>query len=89
PKPGMRLKLMDADGLNSSDVWVKEVNEETVTLDLNHPAAGKDLNFKIRVLEKGGDLEPQFMSNQDIFGLGCNGICGHDHEDGKSDNLDE
>jgi peptidylprolyl isomerase len=80
PKPGMRLKLMDPNGLNSSDVWVKEVTENSVTLDLNHPAAGKALNFEIKILEKNGDLEPQFLSNQNLFGLSCDGSCGHDHD---------
>ncbi|MFO8020103.1 MAG: peptidylprolyl isomerase [Promethearchaeia archaeon] len=82
PKPGMRLKLMNANGLNNSDVWVKEVTENTVTLDLNHPSAGKALNFKIKIVEKGEDLTPHFTRNQSIFGLNCDGSCStpqHDH----------
>lgn len=80
PKPGMRMKLMDPNGLNSSDVWVTQVTEKTVTLDLNHPAAGRALNFEIKILEKNGDLEPQFLTNQTLFGLGCDGSCDHDHD---------
>jgi peptidylprolyl isomerase len=29
---------------------LKDLNEQTATLDLNHPLAGKDLNFSIEVL---------------------------------------
>ena len=29
---------------------IKEVNDETVTIDFNHPMAGKDLNFEIELV---------------------------------------
>jgi len=32
-------------------VTVKEIKEETVVLDANHPLAGKDLTFELEVLE--------------------------------------
>ena len=31
-------------------VWVREVGEETVVIDLNHPLAGVDLVFEVEVL---------------------------------------
>jgi FKBP-type peptidyl-prolyl cis-trans isomerase SlyD len=34
-----------------SRLRVREIKEETVVLDLNHPLAGKTLNFRVRVLD--------------------------------------
>jgi FKBP-type peptidyl-prolyl cis-trans isomerase SlyD len=30
---------------------IKEVNEDTVVLDLNHPLAGHDLHYQVRVVQ--------------------------------------
>ncbi len=30
---------------------VKAINEETVTLDFNHPLAGEDLMFEVELIE--------------------------------------
>jgi len=49
PEVGMTLKLVDENG-EEIPVVVIEVNEETVTLDANHPLAGKELTFDIEVL---------------------------------------
>jgi len=50
PEVGMTLKLVDENG-EEIPVVVIEVNEETVTLDANHPLAGKELTFDIEVLD--------------------------------------
>jgi len=34
-------------------VWVRAVNDESATVDANHPLAGKDLEFDIRVVSIG------------------------------------
>ncbi len=47
---GAILQMQTADG-GSMLVVVKALTEETVTLDANHPLAGKDLAFEINLLE--------------------------------------
>jgi peptidylprolyl isomerase len=46
-------QALEAQGDNgqSAQVFVKEVNEDTVVIDGNHPLAGKDLVFEIEVVE--------------------------------------
>jgi len=50
PKVGDRLQLQHPDGRVTS-VLVTEVGDTTITLDANHPLAGKDLTFEIELLE--------------------------------------
>ncbi len=48
PEVGMRLQLSAEEGV--MEVTVTEVGEDTITLDANHPLAGKTLTFAIEVL---------------------------------------
>lgn len=50
PKPGMTLGLKQPGGGQMS-AKVIAVTEKDITLDLNHPLAGKVLNFKIKVVD--------------------------------------
>jgi len=50
PEVGQRLRLQQPDGRNV-DVVVKEVNDDTVVLDANHPLAGETLIFEIELVE--------------------------------------
>ena len=70
PKKGMMLALM---GPNNQPIpaTIKEVKEDTVDVDLNHPMAGKTLNFKIKIVETGCEPDPPSA-------CGCG--CGHDHQ---------
>ena len=47
---GMQLMMNNGEG-QSFPVLVKEVKEETVLLDANHPLAGEDLVFDIELVE--------------------------------------
>ena len=47
--PGTFLLTQAADG-SQRPVRVHEVNEDAVVLDFNHPLAGKNLSFDIRIL---------------------------------------
>ena len=42
--------LESQDGEQTTKVIVKEVKENTVVLDANHPLAGKDLTFELKVV---------------------------------------
>lgn len=81
PQSGMMLLVMGPHG--PMPATIKEVVDDMVTLDLNHPLAGKDLTFKIKILETGCEPDPPEACGcgcesepQDACGCGC----GHDHE---------
>ena len=47
---GVALQLRDEDG-EVFDAYVESVNKKTVEINLNHPLAGKELLFSVKVLE--------------------------------------
>jgi FKBP-type peptidyl-prolyl cis-trans isomerase 2 len=49
-KVGMMLGITLPDG-NQIPAKICEVDEKEVTIDLNHPLAGKNLNFEISIIE--------------------------------------
>jgi peptidylprolyl isomerase len=49
-KVGTILQMQGPNG-EATLVMVKALNDESVTLDANHPLAGKDLTFEINLLE--------------------------------------
>ncbi len=49
-KPGKVVGLQTSEGMKIGAV-IKEVKKDDVVVDLNHPMAGKTLNFRIKVLE--------------------------------------
>lgn len=50
PQVGQRLQIRQAQG-QSITVTVTDVSESNITLDGNHPLAGKDLTFDIQLQE--------------------------------------
>lgn len=50
PEEGMMLQVRGQDG-SVSNVVVSEVTDDKVTLDANHPLAGKDLTFEVKLEE--------------------------------------
>ena len=50
PDVGQQLQMQQPDG-RAVSVLVTDVSETTITIDANHPLAGKDLTFEIELLE--------------------------------------
>jgi len=50
PEVGQRLQAVDAEG-RSIHAIIREISDQTVTIDANHPFAGQDLNFEIQLVE--------------------------------------
>ncbi|HKJ44820.1 MAG TPA: peptidylprolyl isomerase [Balneolales bacterium] len=50
PEVGQSLQVSQADG-KAFNVVVSDISEEEVTLDANHPLAGKELYFDIQLIE--------------------------------------
>jgi FKBP-type peptidyl-prolyl cis-trans isomerase 2 len=69
PEVGLMILLMGPQG-QPIPATIKKVEEDIVTIDLNHPMAGKVLNFNIKILETGCEPDPPHA---------CGGGCNHDH----------
>ena len=80
---GSQVPMATADGRPMMGV-IKEVKEESVMMDFNHPMAGKTLNFEVKVVEVR-DTTPEDLAK--FMGGGCScgdcgGSCG-EHECGE------
>ncbi|MBI4980809.1 peptidylprolyl isomerase [Candidatus Woesearchaeota archaeon] len=81
PKAGMGLMLRDPQG-RSLPARITEVKTDKVVLDLNHPLAGKDLTFEVKVV---GINEPDDKEEEESGDCHCgDGDCkshgGDEHE---------
>ncbi len=74
-KEGAYVPMMTAEGYRINGLVVK-VDDDKVTLDFNHPLAGKDVRFKGKVIAVR-DATPEELQPQHSCGCGC----GHDHCD--------
>ena len=50
PQVGMQLQVQQPNG-QAMPVVISEVNDTHITIDANHPLAGRDLTFEIELLE--------------------------------------
>ena len=56
PRVGERLEVLQPDG-QTAEVRITNVSKSMVTLDANHPLAGKDLVFEIQLVSIARSLE--------------------------------
>lgn len=83
---GAVVPLQNAEGQRFNGLIV-EIGETEITVDLNHPLAGKELNFKGEIVES---REATNKEIQDIINMltgaggcgGCGGKCGGDCGEG-------
>ena len=75
---GSQVPMADAQG-NRMLGLVKEVKEETVVMDFNHPMAGKTLNFEVEV------VSVREVTPEDLQGNCSCGHCGGECEEGCSE----
>lgn len=71
PEVGQYLELTDANSHETAVAVVTHVGDDSVTLDANHPLAGEDLTFDLKLVKIGPAPEPTPHHH------GCS--CGHDH----------
>jgi len=63
-QPGLMLMVQGPQGQMPASI--QSIDENEVTIDLNHPMAGKVLNFKIKIVETNCEPEPP-----SACGCGC------------------
>ncbi|MEA3491460.1 MAG: peptidylprolyl isomerase [Campylobacterota bacterium] len=67
------------EGGQTVQVVVKSFTDEDVTVDYNHPLAGKDLMFTVTILEERAATDEEIASGQ-VGGEHCDdGSCGCSH----------
>ncbi len=78
------IPLQNEDG-NRFYGRVLSIGEEQVKIDLNHPLAGKELNFVGQVVEKREATNEELqalIAQMSGGGCGCGCSCGEDNEEG-------
>ena len=79
---GNVIPMSDAEGHRMNGI-VREVKDDTVKMDFNHPMAGKTLDFDVEVVSVR-DVTPEDLASKGGCGCGCGdhecGGCGEDHE---------
>jgi FKBP-type peptidyl-prolyl cis-trans isomerase 2 len=70
-QPGLMLMVMGPQGQMPASI--KSIEDDEVVIDLNHPMAGKVLNFKIKIVETNSEPDPP-----SACGCGCD--CSTDNQ---------
>ena len=76
---GMELFGQAEDGATTR-VRVKAIGEQDVTIDFNHPFAGKELEFNIKIVENREATADEILTGQPEGTHSCG--CGHNHHEG-------
>ena len=71
---GKQIDVVGPNGI-SSPGWIRLIEKDFILVDMNHPCAGKVINFKMKIVET--DLDPDPVQNPFSFGLSCDGACDH------------
>jgi len=78
---GMEL-IGENEGGETVKVIVKDIADENVTIDFNHPYSGKNLEFKIQMIENREATDDEILNrgiaHQHACGCGCDH---HEHEE--------
>ena len=77
-KVGMEL-FGEGENGESVRVSVKEISEEDVTIDYNHPYAGRDLMFSLNIVDSRAATEDEILTGV-IAGSHSCGCGGHGHD---------
>lgn len=76
---GMELFGQAEDGATTR-VSVKAIGEQDVTIDFNHPFAGKELEFNVKIVENRQATADEILTGQPEGAHSCG--CGHNHHEG-------
>ena len=75
---GMEL-IGENEGGETVKVIVKDISDENVTIDFNHPYSGKNLEFKIQMIENREATDDEILNRGIVHQHACG--CGCDHHD--------
>jgi FKBP-type peptidyl-prolyl cis-trans isomerase SlyD len=78
--PGNSIPMMSAHGQRMDGIVVS-VENETVTMDFNHPLAGEDLHFTGTILEVREATPEELSAAYSSGGCGCGSSCGSGDDD--------
>jgi FKBP-type peptidyl-prolyl cis-trans isomerase SlyD len=79
-KPGMAFEAQGPNG--PFMITVAKINDnDTITVDLNHPMAGKQLHFDVNVVEVREPTEEEMAQAAAKFSSGCGCGCGTEEPD--------